>query len=169
MKARDFRMPQVGKDKRLMQTLTNKSLSKFSSISRMRRITSVGKSFKRQYSTKKNLRNTSLASTGTFRNGSFDLAPKVRKNKNIKPNNQGLFGHQEIGNDYYELEKITSFLRTSLRSKNIKEFIKSNQQIFDTFINRVDSGKWRNLDLRSMHGFFIKCFKNNVSKTLILY
>lgn len=124
----------------------------------------MGKTLKRKNTSQKKNRSrvSSMNMRSEVRNGSLDLAPKVRKNKVIKERDSEMFNFDDLDQDYFELEKITSFLRTSLKSKNLKEFIKSNQVVFDNFIDRVDSGKWMGIDLRSMHGFFIKCFKNKV-------
>lgn len=105
---------------------------------------------------------SSLANTSEIRTESLDLAPKVRKNKKSNNMSSGMFNFEEAESEYHDFEKITAFLKKAIKSKNLKDYIKANQTVFDDFIDRVDSGQWMGIDLRSMHGFFIKCFKNKV-------
>ena len=162
MKSNAIKMPKLSGNQKSMRTHVRRNSISGTSNGRIRGKTSIGKNSSNQYYTRAQTRKGSIGSKEEIRNGSLDLAPKVRKNKKKVNNLPGMFNFEQMDNDFNELEKITTFLKKSLKSKNIKEYIKSNQEIFDDFIDRVDSGTWMGIDLRSMHGFFIKCFKNKV-------
>ena len=161
MESDPLKMPVLSGNQKSMRMYIRKPTERKKSIKQHNRRNSMAGPTRRKNSRRKtNLshsRQSSLSSKSDLRNGSLDLAPKVRQNKKMK--GSGMLNFESIDEDYYELEKITSFLKTSLKSKNLKEFIKTNQSVFDNFIDRIDSGKWMGIDLRSMHGFFIKCFK----------
>ena len=158
MESNALKMPVLSGNQKSMRMYVRKPAKRKKSFrQKSRTINSRNKSQKR---------NTicSMGSFGDFRNGSLDLAPRVRKNiKMTDTMPQGMFNFENVDNEYQELESITKFLKESLKSKNIKECIKSNQEIFDVFIDRIDCGRWMGIDLRSMHGFFVKCFKNKVN------
>lgn len=165
MDSRMIQMAALSGNQKSMRTHVRR-YSSFTPEMKFNRKKSVNKPKGRKNKSRARVRNRSRTSLSNvrseIRNGSLDLAPKVRKNKVIRERESEMFNFDDMDQDYFELEKITSFLRTSLKSKNLKEFIKANQEVFDNFIDRVDSGKWMGIDLRSMHGFFIKCFKNKV-------
>ena len=156
-------MPALSGNQKSMRMYVRKPSTRKKPSRRNSRQTSLSKKLSSRNTSKHKSRISSLASLGDIRNGSIDLAPKVRKNKKMKTMEGGMFNFEEVDNEYQELEKVTKFLKLSLKSKNIKEYIKKNQEVFDIFIDRVDSGRWMGIDLRSMHGFFVKCFKNKVN------
>ena len=111
-------------------------------------------------------RRNSISNQREIRNDSLDLAPKVRRNKkNASPM---MFNFDDMNNDFFEFEKINSFLKLSLRSKNLKDYIKKNQIIFDKLIDRLDQDQWMGIDLKLMHLFFVDCFKNKVKYLLFI-
>ena len=103
--------------------------------------------------------NKSLDKMNLFNTQSIDLAPKVRSNKISEP---FMFNFDKMDEYMDDFDKINKFLDDSLKTKELKKFIKKNQIIFDKMIDIMYSGQWMGIEIKKMFLFFVECFKTKV-------